>query len=147
MILGWVKLPRSIEDTGILQNSHCLQVFIMLLIKASHTGHSVFYRGKQCNLSAGETIISIRDLATELNLNRSKVSRCLKTLEQLRLVSLNPQPNGTIVHITNYGENVPAGWVRLPRNLIETGILNDPPCLQIYIWLLLKATHKPRIVS
>ncbi len=39
------------------------------------------------------------------------------------------------------------GWVKLPRNLLDSPIMKNPILLQIYIWSLLKANHQPKWFS
>jgi hypothetical protein len=39
------------------------------------------------------------------------------------------------------------GWIKLHRQLLENFVFSNPTTLKIWIWLLLKATNKKRVVS
>jgi len=39
------------------------------------------------------------------------------------------------------------GYIKLYRKFVDSGMLSDAPMLQVWCWLLLHATHKPREVS
>lgn len=80
--MGWIKLHRQLLDNPIvMKDAEHLAIWVWLLLKATHNGVDVMFRGKRTRLKPGQLTTGRNVIAKELGINRNKVERVLKLLE------------------------------------------------------------------
>jgi len=78
---GYVKIWRKIEDSGILGNADVCQLFMYLLIKATHRERKYSVGNQVINLFPGQFVTGRKQLAAVLNSSEQRVRTALRFLE------------------------------------------------------------------
>lgn len=99
---GYVKVWRKTLDTGILTNPTVLQVFMYLLLKASHKKHKVLVGNQSVDVLPGDVITGRSKMAQDLDLSERNVRTALNTLEKLEIVTIRPTNKFSIVSFINW---------------------------------------------
>lgn len=99
---GYVKVWRKTLDTGILTNPTVLQVFMYLLLKASHKKHKVLVGNQSVDVLPGDVITGRSKMAQDLVLSERNVRTALNTLEKLEIVTIRPTNKFSVVSFVNW---------------------------------------------
>lgn len=100
---SWVKLYRSIRSHWVWKDPHYLRAWLYLLINARWSDGHDLWRGSLYECNRGELVVSVRALADELEMSRSKTVRFLHMLVETGMIEY--ESKGKVSHITicNYG--------------------------------------------
>lgn len=99
---GWVKLHRSLLSSAVYKDAKALQVWIYLLLAASHQEHQQIIRGELSTLQRGELGTSEHRIAEMLNLDRSTVHRKLNMLQEMGQICIKRNHRKTVISLVNY---------------------------------------------
>ena len=99
---GYVKIWRKIEDSGILGNADVCQLFMYLLIKATHRERKYSVGNQVINLLPGQFVTGRKQLAAVLNSSEQRVRTALRFLEIHDIISQQATNKFTIISIINW---------------------------------------------
>ena len=103
---GWIKLHRRFEKYPIFQDEHLWRLWTFLLMRASHSTHSVPMKcgkGKRLvTLKPGQVIVGRSRTAEKLGWFDSTFRNRLEKLEEMGLVSIEKDSHYSIVSIANW---------------------------------------------
>jgi DNA replication protein DnaD len=103
MSIGYVKVFRStLENPLVMKDSEHFQIWIVLLLLATHKDVEIMYCGKRKLLKRGQFVTSRDKLARITNINSSKVERILKVLEIEQQIEQLKTFKSRIITIKNY---------------------------------------------
>jgi hypothetical protein len=101
---GYVKLFRSIEESGLLQHPNALAVLIYFLIAAPRSDYVHSYRGEAIHLKAGQIVFGRRRLAERLKMTERTLRSALKLLTERGTVTIMPTRRYSIATLQNFKE-------------------------------------------
>lgn len=106
---GWVKLSRKIMRNDLWQNSGPYDqrsAWIYLLLSATYEETTIFNDASKSviKLSPGQILTSIKSLCEKWGWGYSKVSRYLKNLEKMGMITQNRTTKYTIITLTNWSK-------------------------------------------
>lgn len=99
---GYVKLWRKTLDSGLLQNAAVLQVFIYLLLNATHKRTRLLKDTTPVTLEAGQVLSGRKKIAQECKLSERNVRTALKVLETMEIVTIKATNKYSIVSFVNW---------------------------------------------
>jgi len=99
---GWVCLHRAIKKNPHYQDPGWLQVWIELLLGASHTEYETIFAGKRIILKPGQLITGRRTLAADIKRTTSKVERVLKVMEIEHQIEQQTSNKSRLITILNW---------------------------------------------
>jgi hypothetical protein len=101
---GWIKLHRQITENEFwyAERFTKAQAWIDLLLLATHTERTVFIRGIEISLRAGELCYSQKSLAQRWKWNVKTVSAFLSMLSQRKMLETRTDNVTTVISITNW---------------------------------------------
>ena len=102
MLKGSIKLFRKIINTSIYQDSEMVHLFIHLLLCATETPIIVKTTNESFTLSEGQLVTTHTRLSNQTGINRSKIQRFLKILQEENMISINSGQTATIITILKY---------------------------------------------
>ena len=108
---GWVKFYREMFTNPVLTKDaeHWL-VWSYLMFNATHTETKAMFGKEVITLKAGQLLVSHRDLAKRLNINRGKVDRIFKLFKSEALIVARTNMQQNLIKIglwdTEQNENV-----------------------------------------
>ena len=105
---GFIKLPRELIDNPHLQDPETFFVYARLRVRAAWQDHDDYVqRAKRVvSFKRGQLWTTIRQLAEECRLDRSKIHRILKRLKTATLIETEDETAFTRITICNYDENL-----------------------------------------
>ena len=108
---GWIKFYREMFTNPVLtKDAEHWMVWSYLMFNATHTETKAMFGKEVITLKAGQLLVSHRDLAKRLNINRGKVDRIFKLFksEALIVARTNMQQNLITIGLwdTEQNENV-----------------------------------------
>ena len=84
---GYIRVHRKMLDNWIMQDPQTLQVWIYLLLRASHKKHSTIINGTVVNMKRGELIFGRKKCATFLEISERNVRTAIKRLEMTNMIA------------------------------------------------------------
>lgn len=108
---GFIPLPRSIQDEWFWSDCRLAHAMVDLLIRANHKPASINYKGRKVEISRGEHITTIRELAETWGYKRSQTQRILKLLEQDKEVTIRKNEKGTFLKVVRYDELLSSNFI------------------------------------
>lgn len=104
MEAGYIKVYRKLIESSFYSDSESVHLWIHLLLSACYSENKFYVRslGKEINLSSGQFITSIRQLAEQTNINKSKVERILKDMKNRNEIETKTVNGLTCVSIKNW---------------------------------------------
>ena len=100
---GWIKLHRKIIESSVFENPNVLKMWIWALSKASHSEHKQLVGMQEVELKKGEFVFGRKVAARELSMSESNSYRILKTLENMKLLSVKSNNKFSVVTIEKWG--------------------------------------------
>src|SRR5574340_440991 len=87
---GWIKLYRQIEENEMYFSERFtkMQAWIDLLLLATHRPKTIFLRGIEINLKAGELACSMQSLAERWQRHERTVKKYLNLMESKQMIQL-----------------------------------------------------------
>ncbi len=105
---GWIKLYRQIQESTIWLNSSPFDrrsAWIDLIMMANVKTKQIVYKGQALTIKRGQVYTSIRILAERWHWSKDKVSRFLKMLIDLRMISRDFRTHSaTLLTIVKYDD-------------------------------------------
>ena len=101
---GWVRIYRQIQDSAIwsLDGFDRKSAWIDLILMVNHEDRTIIINGKPKVIHAGQHWTSSKALAARWGWSRNRVSRYLRLLKDLGMVTTNGTPSGTLITLVNY---------------------------------------------
>ena len=102
---GWIKIHRKIMECALWNGdepSNKKSAWIDLLLMANHKEKQIVFKGQPRTIKAGQRLTSIRKLATLWNWSLNRVRRYLELLEELNMITVERDTNGTLITIVKY---------------------------------------------
>lgn len=101
---GWIKLHRSIMDSGVYSDNLRFKAWVDLILRANHEDKEWFDHGALVQVKKGQCITSIRQLAESWNCHKSTVDTILKQFVQMGMIKReNRTGKYTIITLVKYG--------------------------------------------
>ena len=105
---GWIKLYRQIQESAIWLSSAPFDrrsAWIDLIMMANVKTKQIVYKGQTLTIKRGQVYTSVRILAERWHWSKDKVSRFLKMLIDLRMISRDFRAhNATLLTIVKYDD-------------------------------------------
>ena len=97
---GWVKFYREwLDNPIIMKDKDYLAVWTYLILNATHKERKEIIGSSQLTLNTGQVLISKRQMAEKLKINREKVNRIISLLESVSLIVSQANKHKTLVTI------------------------------------------------
>lgn len=102
---GWIKLHRKLLDNPlVMKDSEYFQVWVYLLLKASHAEYPVFFGGEKINLLPGQLITGRKKIAADTGIDENKVFRILKALKTEQQIEQQVSNKNSLISIVRWSE-------------------------------------------
>ena len=103
MHTGWFKFHRQIFDNPICtKDAEYFYVWCYLLTEANYEERRVIFKGEEIFLKKGQLITSTRKIASDLNINKSKIERILKKFEIETQIETQKTSRNTLITVLNW---------------------------------------------
>ena len=99
---GYVKLWRKTLDSGLLQNGPVLQVFMYLLLNASHKHTRLLKGATPVTLESGQILTGRKKIAQECKLSEQNVRTAIKILKNLEILTIKSTKKYSIISLINW---------------------------------------------
>jgi hypothetical protein len=99
---GWVKLHRKIIDNPIFKDAKTLQLFIYLLLKASHKSQRFIFNGKEMILERGQLITGRKRIRKDTKLTDREIRTRIKLLGNVGILTSKTTNRYSVITICNY---------------------------------------------
>lgn len=104
--LGYVRLWRKIKGSAVFQDPHLLQLWIWILLRAAWESRTVMVKtgrgNTPVNLNPGEFIFGRNTAATALRCPASTIADRMRTLKNLKMVSIQAVTHYSVVTVLNW---------------------------------------------
>lgn len=112
MEIGYIKLYRKITNSFVWTNPNMLKLWMLCLMKASHSGNKFLFNGKEVVVSSGEFVTGRDAIAKEFNegvpRDQQIVGRTLwrwiKKFEEEQMLSIKSTTKYSVVTVKNWNE-------------------------------------------
>lgn len=112
MEIGYIKLYRKITNSFVWTNPNMLKLWMLCLMKASHSGNKFLFNGKEVVVSSGEFVTGRDAIAKEFNegvpRDQQIVGRTLwrwiKKFEEEQMLSIKSTTKYSVVTVKNWDE-------------------------------------------
>lgn len=104
MTEGWIKLWREMADKGWYTRPGYSQLFIHLLLKASHTGYETWFDGQTIELKEGQLVTGRKKLSKETGIKETKIERILKFFENEQQIGQVSCSTSRLITILNWSK-------------------------------------------
>ena len=102
---GWIKLHRKLLDNPlVMKDSEYFQVWVYLLLKASHAEYPVYFGGEKINLLPGQLITGRKKIAADTGIDESKVFRILKALKNEQQIEQQVSSRNSLISIVRWSD-------------------------------------------
>lgn len=102
---GWIKLHRQLKDSVVYKDSKMLHVWIHILLRASHSYHSLdSTTGKALDLFPGQVVFGRNAWSRELGMSPGIIYRIIKKLEGLGMISISSTNKYSIITVKKWSE-------------------------------------------
>jgi hypothetical protein len=99
---GWIKLHRSILDKGWIKKPEYVQLWVVLLLMASHDDREYFWNGKTIILKSGQLITGRKALSEKTGINENKIERILKCFKSEQQIEQQTTSSSRLISILNW---------------------------------------------
>jgi hypothetical protein len=100
--VGYIKLHRKILNSKIFKDSYTLQIWIVLLLKASHSSNTWTYNKREYSVKPGELFTCIDSISQDTGINRNKVHYAIKKLKIKQMIKVKSTPYGSHIEIVKW---------------------------------------------
>ena len=112
MDIGYIKLYRKITNSFVWTNPNMLKLWLLCLMKASHSGNKFLFNGQEVHVSSGEFVTGGHAIAKEFNEGVSSDNqvvgrtlwRWLKKFENEEMLSIKSTTKYSVITINNWHE-------------------------------------------
>ena len=106
---GWIKLHRSILNKGWIKKSEYVQLWVVLLLMASHDDREYFWNGKTVTLKSGQLITGRKALSEKTGISQTTIERILLTFENEHQIGQQKTSTSRLISILNWGKHQKVG--------------------------------------
>lgn len=99
---GWVKIHRSVFESGFWQDSEAVHLWLHLLLKASHKKTKTIWNGRIKELNPGELITGRKKLSQETGISEKSIRRILNLFEMGQQIGQQKSSGGSCISILNW---------------------------------------------
>lgn len=99
MGFGWIKLPRSLLDSCLMQKSVLLHVYLLLYLRAAFKEQEVLIGSKVVVLQPGQAIFSRAQISRETRISEQTAYRAVRRLERLGFIRITSHSTCSIATI------------------------------------------------
>lgn len=109
---GWIKLYRKTRQSFVWTDSDQLKLWILLLMKASHSGNRFLFNGQEVVVSSGQLVTGAHALAFEFNegvprdnqVTWRKLWRWVKRFENAQMLTIKSTNKYSVISILHWSE-------------------------------------------
>jgi uncharacterized phage protein (TIGR02220 family) len=109
---GWIKLYRKTRQSFVWTDSNQLKLWILLLMKASHSGNRFLFNGQEIVVSSGQLVTGAHALAFEFNegvprdnqVTWRKLWRWVKRFENAQMLTIKSTNKYSVISILHWSE-------------------------------------------
>ena len=103
MHVGWSKFHRQIFDNPVCtKDAEYFFVWCYILTEAKYEEERALFKNEEIVLQKGQLLITIKDVASKLNICESKVNRILKKLEIEKQIEKQTSNKNTLITVLNW---------------------------------------------
>jgi hypothetical protein len=106
---GWIKLHRSILDKGWIKKAEYVQLWVVLLLMASHDDREYFWNGKTVKLKSGQLITGRKALSEKTGISQTTIERILKCFESEHQIGQQKTSTSRLISILNWSKHQQVG--------------------------------------
>jgi hypothetical protein len=99
---GYVKIWRKLADNGLLSHADACQLFLFLMVKATHKPHKILVGSQVLTLEPGQFFTGRQWLARELGSTEKKVRTSLEVLRKTGIIDQQTTSKGSIISLINW---------------------------------------------
>lgn len=100
---GYIKLHRKLlENPVVTKDAEHMAIWIYLLLKATHKETKAIVGGKEITLQPGQLITGRNRIASDLNINSSKVQRVLELFEKCENIEQQMNNQNRVITIRKW---------------------------------------------
>lgn len=101
--IGWFKFHRQIFDNPVCtKDAEYFFVWCYILTEAKFEETRDLFKNEEIILAKGQLLITVKEIATELNISESKVNRILKKLEIEKQIERRTSNKKTLITVLNW---------------------------------------------
>lgn len=109
---GWISLYRKIQNSFVWTNSDQLKLWLLILMKASHSENKFLFNGEELSVSKGQMVTGVNVLASDFNEGVKPVNRVagrtlwrwLKKFEKEQMLSIESTSKYSVITVLNWDE-------------------------------------------
>lgn len=109
---GWVKLYRKVMNDLVWTNSDKLKLWMLCLLKASHSPNTFLFNGREISLNSGQFVTGRYAIASEFNngvphgqqISDQKAWRMLKQFEKSEMLNIKSTTKYSVISISKWEE-------------------------------------------
>lgn len=101
---GWIKLHRSILEKGWIKKPEYVQLWVVLLLMASHDNREYFWNGKTIILKSGQLITGRKALSQKTGIDENKIERILKCFKSEQQIEQQTTSTSRLISILNWNK-------------------------------------------
>lgn len=99
---GYVKLHRKILNNKVFKDRYTLQIWLVLLLKASHSSNTWTYNNREYSVKEGELFTCLDTISKDTGINRNRVHYAIKKLSSKQMIKINSTPYGSHIQIVKW---------------------------------------------
>lgn len=109
---GWIKVYRKLRQSFVWTDANQLKLWLLVLMKASHSGNRFLFNGKEITVSSGQFVTGGTALASEFNqgvtpdkqVSSRSVWRWIKKFEKEKMLSIKSTAKYSVITVCNWSE-------------------------------------------
>jgi len=99
---GWIKWHRKGLDNPLFRDPAGWHLWEYCCLKANHEPHQILFKGEAIVVSRGQFLFGRHQAAQETGISAGSIHRKMKTLQSLRMLSIQTSNKFSIITIQNY---------------------------------------------
>jgi hypothetical protein len=107
---GWIKVYRKLRQSFVWTDANQLKLWLLILMKASHSGNKFLFNGKEIAVSSGQLVTGRDALASEFNDGVTRdhqivartLWRWLKLFEKEGMLSIKSTSKYSVITVVNW---------------------------------------------
>ena len=99
---GFVKLPRNIQDSGIVDDPYHFSIWVWLLILAAYKRHYVRFNDTRIELQPGQLVTSLRILSRKSGIGKNRCATILHNLKEENFIRHRSTNKYTLITVLNW---------------------------------------------
>lgn len=99
---GWIKVHRSVQDSGFYTDSFAVHLWIHLVMEACHKPRKTIFNGRIVELKQGQLITGRKKLSQETGISEQVIRKWLELFEINQQITIEKTSAGSCISILNY---------------------------------------------